>query len=513
MTSTRTPRAEPSAASQVSSEVPDPDQLPHLHFDNQSELEALHFDTLDQHGTLFHVVVAKARYTIGARDAQGRAALTLATEPVTLNDDDLPYDPEDPNSSIREENDLAPYKPACDVLVTGQAYAPGGQPAETFKLRLQVREPDGQPVLPPQPRGLNPLQPASPQAMAAWRAEVQRRQAAPHPGKVLVDKTLLVYGPREWIPALLPSTTRLLTLGAVRPSPWQLGAPQPVQRVPLRYELAFGGECRIDADDEAAARVPQRHRLTAQQLAGHPDAQAPEAKRPVAHEASMSNPVGRGFVREWYLDAKRVKRLAAHQFELAGHPVQASDFWRVARGGEAPLPAGFGPLGRPWQPRLRWVGTHPPSQAKIDAGFALNEDFDYRYWNGAPADQQCRHLGGGEIVELMNLVAPDHPGAQADKSGNTVLRFEVPQRGLVLLGLDEATKLSVHDPVIDTVLIDTDRGSVDICWRWCIHQDQGVQQARLIEAKTPGQRERLEQLRRATEHAAAEPSPDLTTQT
>lgn len=50
-------------------------------FDNASELDALFFNTLDQHGNGFHVVVAKTAFRIGARDAPGYASLA-AMEPA-----------------------------------------------------------------------------------------------------------------------------------------------------------------------------------------------------------------------------------------------------------------------------------------------------------------------------------------------------------------------------------------------------------------------------------------------
>jgi hypothetical protein len=62
----------------------------------------------------------------------------------TRADEDAPLVPgdmfwEDPmTSSVRHESDLVPFKLATDVVLNGTAYAPGGQPSQTFTTSLQV---------------------------------------------------------------------------------------------------------------------------------------------------------------------------------------------------------------------------------------------------------------------------------------------------------------------------------------------------------------------------------------
>ena len=72
---------------------------------------------------------------------------------------------------------------------------------------------------------------------------------------------------------------------------------------------------------------------------------------------------------------------------------------------------------------------------------------------------------------------------------------ELPDRGFVLMGIDAEGDVRCFDPVIDTVRIDSDDGVVDICWRWSVSAQHGLEEARLMEATTPGQRERLAELR------------------
>jgi hypothetical protein len=484
-------------------EAVDGTSLPRLVLEDLTGLEHLQYDYLDADLCLHHTVVVKVRYTLGAVNPQGLAPLVASVHPAALNDEDLPYS-DTPDSSMRQESDLAPYKPYCDVLVVGAAHAPLGKAVPQFEARLQVLDRPRQAELPPRPQGLSPMQSPSPEDIKRWQREVAQAQARAALPVALVDKRLQVYGPRQWRRAsVAPTLAKALTLGLASPSPWQLSAPEASASCPLQYELAFGGSCRINAGDAAARRVAKAHRLNATQLAQHPDADAEPTLRPVAHDASLSNPVGLGFARRWYLDATRADELPAHRLDRAAAPITGADFWRIANASAntsaQPLaPAGFSPVGRGWQPRAALVGKVSPGPDRIQAGLALNLDFDFRYWNCAPQDQQCRHLRGGEQIVLTNLFAPTHPGSRTVEQGSeqsSELRFLVPQRELVLMGINAAGEMQLHAPVIDTVLIDTEAQQVDICWRWRISQEQGLTHARLLEARTEGQRQRLGELR------------------
>ena len=105
--------------------------IPNLIFQNRTPLDAVQFDTVDQHGTAFHVIVAKAAYLLGARDAHGVATLTpVLGEKLHVEDS---YFDDDPQGSVRHESDFASYKPACDVIVNATAYVPLRKPAPGFR--------------------------------------------------------------------------------------------------------------------------------------------------------------------------------------------------------------------------------------------------------------------------------------------------------------------------------------------------------------------------------------------
>jgi hypothetical protein len=84
-------------------------------------------------------------------------------------------------SSLRAEDDLAPFKPRADVVIDAIARAPGDKPSTSWPVSVEVG------------------------ALA---------------------KRLRVTGPRAWVRTLLG---------------YELGAPQSCTEVPIRYERAYGG--------------------------------------------------------------------------------------------------------------------------------------------------------------------------------------------------------------------------------------------------------------------------------
>ena len=65
------------------------------------------------------------------------------------------------------------------------------------------------------------------------------------------------------------------------------------------------------------------------------------------------------------------------------------------------MPAGFGPIARHWEPRVRWAGTYDKRWQRTRKPL-LPDDFDDRFHQCAPEDQQVDGgLIGGELVELL----------------------------------------------------------------------------------------------------------------
>lgn len=439
-----------------------------MEFINHTPFPALAFEGIDQHEQRFHVAVL-------------RQTLDLTEDGPLYADEQLPLCEEDAyfgelgRSGVREESDLCQFKPKCDVIVNGTAHAPGGRAATRFQVRLVVRKPDGPPLpLPERPKGLNPLMPAPPEAIRQWERDCEAARACNQPGSMLVDKTLVVTGARvlkrrSFAASCAARFCRWLTLGLLRPVSWALSAPVPCVRVPLRPELAFGGECRVPADSPAAGRVPDKDRL--------PTVDGSL----VAHCAFAANPIGAGWSESWYLYAADIVRMPAPQIEWQDAPFDVTMFNQATAGGALPkqqLVAGFGnrPKGHP--DRASLVGT--VDEAFIASEKWLPEDFDFAVWNAAPPDQQIEYPSGGEVFELTNLFPPDAAGVIVDEQGNSVMRFSLPEH-LAFVRVRLETGAYFRLPMwLDTVLIDTDRRQLSLVWRRVIGKDREAQ-ARTLE--------------------------------
>ncbi len=414
--------------------------VPNLLFDNRTPHAASQFDMVDQLGAAFHVVVARMGYTLGPCGADGVASLLpmarqspLATEDRHLHDDT--------QAGTVQESDFAPYKPRCDVIVNGVAHAPRGQAMPQFLVNLKVRSEK----------------------------------------KTLIDKTLQVCGERAFrkkaiLTRLAQACARITTAGLLRPNPWHLSAPEPFLQLPLHYAYAYGGQCRIEADDCNAAQ----------------------------HDSSQANPLGRGFVRHWYLDGKHIDEVPAPRITQPSQPCTAAQFWQGAGGEELPAPAGLAVIGRGWLPRRALAGSIAAKDRwDADEIPTLPEDFDFAYWNSTPPDQQCPYLAGLEQFTLTNLCRHDHSSARIDPRGNTVLRFALPQQVMCLLLADKNDQLLVWRLAIDTVLIDTEAASVELVWRAIVPADAGQVASRLLHAMEPAQIARIALLEQAQEALAA----------
>ena len=467
-----------------------------LVFDNHTAFDALQYEMLDQFNHAFHVVVCKIAYAIGpaglreSDHSPGWATLTPLPQAALLLSEDE-YFGEMLRTGVRMESDLAPFKPRCDVIVNASAYPPHA--ATQCQVRLIVQRPSTPAPLPEPPRGLNQHMAASEQALRAWRTEVALAQRSRIPGARLIDKTLMVYGERH----LWREGNR-----------WNLSAPQAFSQMPIRYEMALGGECRVNAGDAAAARVPAHARLSAEQLAAHPDVAAPPDLQPVAHTAYEYNLLGRGYSQAWYWQASQCQTLAAPRIEYPGQPFHAEMFSKLANNALTPdsLPAvaGLGCVGRAWLPRRQLIGQF---QAKAhyaeDEYPELPQDFDFGYWNCAPRDQQCAHLLGDEEFALINLCAPDAATASINQQQDTQLRFQLPGH-VFYLALEDATgRFGVKPLLIDTVTIAPDENRLEVVWRAVLSTTAQLTGAQLRFVQSPEQLAQLETML-AMQHSFAQ---------
>ena len=190
-------------------------------------------------------------------------------------------------------------------------------------------------------------------------------------------------------------------------------APRSIDRIPLRWERAFGGWDRTASD-------PQEHRCEAR------------------------NPVGTGF------------RVGSRKEELEVALPNLEDPQNMIRSfDDRPPPAGFGFISHHWHPRAGYAGTYDLAWNKSRRPL-LPLDFDRRFLNAAPADQIVTgYLRGNERVEISN----------ASERGR--LQFALPGNGaapVLDVVLQDGTSQTLM-PVLDTLIIDTDNHVVSMLWR------------------------------------------------
>lgn len=101
--------------------------------ENRTPFAAATHVQLDAEGQEVLLVMISASF----EDPAGEGTLAVAKDqlPVAFADDPLA---DRPLSSTRHEADIAPEKPACEVIVLGNAHAPGGQPAASVDVGLQA---------------------------------------------------------------------------------------------------------------------------------------------------------------------------------------------------------------------------------------------------------------------------------------------------------------------------------------------------------------------------------------
>jgi len=181
-------------------------------------------------------------------------------------------------------------------------------------------------------------------------------------------------------------------------------APVPFHTVPIRWERAFGGD------------------------------------------GFARNPLGRGLAA---VDTEQGRRVLLPNLEDAAELMSSP--------GDRPRPTCFGPVPPTWAERTRRSGTYNQRWLKTRWPW-LPEDFDYGYYNSAPAPQQIDgYWRGDEALGLQHLAA-----------SRTVLRSRLPGlRGRCFAELRRGDALDfVEVPLrLDTIVVDGDREQCQCLWR------------------------------------------------
>jgi len=141
----------------------------------------------------FLAFIVKGTFGIGARNSVAQEA----PQQLPILKADEPYDTKNPGGLLRFESDLVAFKPRADIVLVGNAYAPGGRGAKSVEVKVQV-------------------------------------------GRTL--KIMAIFGDRVWS---FPS--------ADQSAPLQVG-PAEFVKMPLTYDRAFGG---IDEHAQVSAKTPR----------------------------------------------------------------------------------------------------------------------------------------------------------------------------------------------------------------------------------------------------------------
>lgn len=186
------------------------------------------------------------------------------------------------------------------------------------------------------------------------------------------------------------------------------GKMTPVVRVPLRYERAYGGY-----DDKDPNPAKQR--------------------------MDPRNPVGTG--------------VAVRPANLVGLPV--ANFEYPGKDPAVTGPAGFGPIACHWEPRIGYAGIYDAawvSQRKP----LLPEDFDERYHQCAPTDQQLPGLLPKDArITLINLSA---------RGNISVLLPRVFLRFTTFFTEAARQRRVDHRGVLNTILVDPEENCLIMVW-------------------------------------------------
>jgi hypothetical protein len=223
-----------------------------------------------------------------------------------------------------------------------------------------------------------------------------------------VRKLITVFGDRFWDGGLV----------GLRPSD-----PKPFIQMPLNYERAYGGSDQSHED-------------------------------PAQWGSELRNPVGVGF----YMHARGVPGKPLPNLEDAQHAISS---WS-----DKPPPVSLGGLGRGWQPRIKYAGTYDQQWLEHRFPF-LPADFDQRYFQSAPRDQQLPYLTGGEVVRCANMT-PD------GEVTFVVPRIEIP------VSYHFRVQSVVTEPRLDTLIVEPDRRRFIAAWRTATELGRKVHELREV---------------------------------
>jgi len=194
--------------------------------------------------------------------------------------------------------------------------------------------------------------------------------------------------------------------------------PKPFTSLPISYDRAYGGADR------------------------HP-------REPNQIRTYADNPIGVGYYPLTQGHDRSGKALACTR-EMGKPADEPNQSYR---------PMAFGPLGRNFKERVKYAGTYDQEWMDRRAPF-FPDDFDDRYFQAAPADQQMPYPQGGEVVVLENL------------SPRGRLIFPLPRLNVPVLFIPYRRAAFQRQAVIDTIVIEPELDRFTMTWRTSVPMDR-----------------------------------------
>lgn len=426
-----------------------------MEFINNTPSPAINFEGVDTQQE-FHVIVTRQTYTW---DTNGLLTLADEQDPLCMMDELVNAD--DVMSGVLQESDLCHYKPKCDVLVIGNAYAPQGFLVKSFKAGISLQTPDKVIFAEPIPAGKYQFQ----QSLATKKPKANKLVK----GEVLINKQLLIVG-EQYIERIEEGVTGKYQLFS--------GNLKKVNKVSLNPSSSLGGYCVIDNDHPNLLKINSEHLIPEEErrilpIDGH--------SAPIAYFSQYNyNPNGTGYLTPEYIEAVAPQNIALPQIQNPKRNV--SDVvltqllsTKLTDAEQQQMVVGFGVCAKSHPERHKYLGKTDEDyltriQHAKNAQDMIPEGFDFAIWNSAYSDQQTEHLKGNEWIKLTNLCAADIPAASINKSGDTELTLYLPESLVTLITQSNYENYpDAEVPMkLDTVVIKPDEQKVNLVWRGII---------------------------------------------
>ena len=317
--------------------------------DNKTSSKAKLALLADENGRDVMLILVKISYDI-AND--GALTLSEEQEPICFEGE---YFGEPGKSSLKIAPEANFEKLATDVVLVGHGYAPNGQPVTQFDVGLQVGN---------------------------------------------MRQHIRVFGDRTWQRRV--TAKHIVT--------WVMTNPQPIVKVPLIYEKAFGGQELTPDDSKLHAYEPR-------------------------------NLLGVGIIAK----NSKLEEVALPNLEDPKQLIESPN--------DRPEPLGMGFISPDWQPRLGYSGTYDGNWEKTRLPM-LPLDFKREFFNAAhPRLKAQGFLTGSEVVHIIN----------ACPQGK--LSFQLPGNKPEISMKFQYEEPKPLDVKLDTVLINTDDMKLTLLWR------------------------------------------------